>query len=185
MSSRLKWSAGGEVMRMQFAFNMNDINYYRSVIQRLREFEAAALGDRGSGEQLKDESTRKREVLAHDWAFPESGHDPTKPLAIVLHGLNGGSAEPLVMDFVASATASGWTCVVLNARGLGGARAARRRRLLPRRGERLRPASPALPRRASRGDPTGCLALLYAYFRFVVRIKSFELPGSAVDGHNL
>lgn len=83
-------------------------------------FEAAALGDRGSGEQLKDESTRKREVLAHDWAFPESGHDPTKPLAIVLHGLNGGSAEPLVMDFVASATASGWTCVVLNARGLGG-----------------------------------------------------------------
>ena len=29
------------------------------------------------------------------------------------------------------------------------------------------------------------LALLYAYFRVVRRIKSFELPGSAADGHDL
>ena len=31
----------------------------------------------------------------------------------------------------------------------------------------------------------GALALLYAYFRVVRRIKSFELPGSAADGHDL
>ena len=29
------------------------------------------------------------------------------------------------------------------------------------------------------------LAVLYAYFRVVRRIKSFELPGSAADGHDL
>jgi hypothetical protein len=29
------------------------------------------------------------------------------------------------------------------------------------------------------------LALLYAYFRVVRRIKSFELPGSVADGHDL
>ena len=83
--------------------------------------EAPAIGDRGSGAhvQMKDAS-RRCEVLAHDWAFPEGGHDPALPLAIVLHGLNGGSAEPLVMDFVSAALSRGWTCVVLNARGLGG-----------------------------------------------------------------
>ena len=84
-------------------------------------FEAPGLGDRGNGVPLNlHERAGQREVLAHDWAFPDGGHDPTMPLAIVLHGLNGGSAEPLVMDFVSSATARGWTCVVLNARGLGG-----------------------------------------------------------------
>lgn len=76
--------------------------------------EAPAVGDRGN------DAAQKREVLAHDWAFPEGGHDAAQPIAIVLHGLNGGSAEPLVMDFVSAATARGWTCVVLNARGLGG-----------------------------------------------------------------
>lgn len=29
------------------------------------------------------------------------------------------------------------------------------------------------------------LSALYAYFRFVRRLKSFELPGSLSDGHNL
>ena len=83
-------------------------------------FTAPAVGDRGSGEDGKKAPSDAREVLAHDWAFPEGGHCPSTPLAIVLHGLNGGSNEPLVQDFVKAATARRWTCVVLNARGLGG-----------------------------------------------------------------
>lgn len=93
-------------------------------------FKAPAVGNRGRVEEnaggapaCKTAPTRSMpeyEVLAHDWALPDGGHDPSKPLAVVLHGLNGGSAEPLVMDFVAAATRRGWTCVVLNARGLGG-----------------------------------------------------------------
>ena len=87
-------------------------------------FKAPAVGDRGDGSPPTSKPQRSargtHEVLAHDWAFPPTGHDPSQPLALVLHGLNGGSAEPLVQDFVAAATASGWTCVVLNARGLGG-----------------------------------------------------------------
>eukprot|EP00908_Phaeocystis_cordata_P001732 Transcript_11868.p1 GENE.Transcript_11868~~Transcript_11868.p1 ORF type:complete len:586 (-),score=236.49 Transcript_11868:55-1812(-) len=86
---------------------------------------APAAGDRGGPEgegprKPMPASTEERELLAIDWAFPWGGHNPVLPLAIVLHGLNGGSAEPLTSDFVAAATRRGWTCAVLNARGLGG-----------------------------------------------------------------
>lgn len=65
---------------------------------------------------------RPPECCALDWAFPtEGGFNPRRPVAVILHGLNGGSAEPLVMDFVHHATERlGWTCAVMIARGLAG-----------------------------------------------------------------
>ena len=94
-------------------------------------FHAPAMGDgAGSGYSVRtgtaqrvavDDSERPPECCALDWAFPEGGFNERRPVAVVLHGLNGGSAEPLVMDFVHHATERlGWTCVVMIARGLAG-----------------------------------------------------------------
>eukprot|EP00980_Cylindrotheca_fusiformis_P007364 scaffold1525_cov142-Cylindrotheca_fusiformis.AAC.164 len=58
------------------------------------------------------------EFLALDIAFPRTGHDPTHPLYLVFHGLNGGSEEGYVMDLVISRLKQGSTVVVLVARGM-------------------------------------------------------------------
>ena len=58
------------------------------------------------------------EVVALDMAFPETGHDVSQPVYMVLHGLNGGSAEEYVQDFTWRRTAEGSTVVVMVARGL-------------------------------------------------------------------
>eukprot|EP00953_Heterococcus_sp_UTEX-ZZ885_P004886 3114-Heterococcus_DN1.PRE.6 len=71
------------------------------------------------------------EAVALDFAVPEEGHDPTKPLYIVLHGLNGGSAQCthhkcanttlLALPGITCATAAlakGSTVCVMVARGL-------------------------------------------------------------------
>jgi hypothetical protein len=59
------------------------------------------------------------EVTALDIGFPEAGHDVTKPLYLILHGLNGGSQEGYVQDFTWRRTGEGSTVVVMIARGLG------------------------------------------------------------------
>ena len=85
-------------------------------------FAAPSHGDRGDPRRDAPTET-EHELLALDWSFPHAGHDPSAPVALVLHGLNGGSAESYVLDFVHVATYEwGWTCVVMNARGLGGTR---------------------------------------------------------------
>jgi hypothetical protein len=53
------------------------------------------------------------EYLALDIAFPVSGHDPTKPVYMVLHGLNGGSSEGYVLDLTERRLAEGSTVVVM------------------------------------------------------------------------
>ena len=53
------------------------------------------------------------EYLALDIAFPFSGHDPTKPVYMVLHGLNGGSSEGYVLDLTERRLAEGSTVVVM------------------------------------------------------------------------
>ena len=45
-------------------------------------------------------------------------HDVTKPVYLILHGLNGGSHEEYVKDFVKRRRAEGSTCVVMIARGM-------------------------------------------------------------------
>ena len=85
-------------------------------------FRAPAWGDSAPADGQSRTSTCEEEVLALDVALPDGGHDPAKPLFVVLHGLNGGSAEPYVLDFVAASLGRGCTCVVMIARGLGGTR---------------------------------------------------------------
>ncbi len=59
------------------------------------------------------------EAVALDIKFPVSGvHSTDKPIFFILHGLNGGSHEDYVQDFVARRTTEGYTCVVMIARGL-------------------------------------------------------------------
>ena len=62
--------------------------------------------------------TTDGEVVALDFSFPPTGHDATKPLYMVLHGLNGGSEEDYVMDFANRRISEGSTVVVMVARGL-------------------------------------------------------------------
>jgi len=64
-------------------------------------------------------NTHDLEAVAIDIAFPSDGiHNPMKPIYVLLHGLNGGSHEEYVRDFVARSTQEGSTCVVMIARGL-------------------------------------------------------------------
>ena len=58
------------------------------------------------------------EAVALDIAFPKQGYNATLPTYLVLHGLNGGSAEEYVRDFVWRQTNAGATVVVMVARGL-------------------------------------------------------------------
>ena len=59
------------------------------------------------------------EAVALDIAFPpDKVHSSEKPVILILHGLNGGSSEEYVREFVASRTREGHTCVVMIARGL-------------------------------------------------------------------
>jgi len=59
------------------------------------------------------------EHVALDIAFPSDRyHNTDKPLYMILHGLNGGSSEEYVREFVWRRINEGSTCVVMVARGL-------------------------------------------------------------------
>jgi predicted alpha/beta-fold hydrolase len=59
------------------------------------------------------------EAVAIDIAFPPHGiHSTVKPVYLILHGLNGGSHEEYVREFVVRRTREGHTCIVMIARGL-------------------------------------------------------------------
>mmetsp|Transcript_2561 Transcript_2561/g.3653 ORF Transcript_2561/g.3653 Transcript_2561/m.3653 type:complete len:622 (+) Transcript_2561:40-1905(+) len=59
------------------------------------------------------------EAVALDIKFPSSGvHSTNKPIFFILHGLNGGSHEEYVREFVGRRTVEGHTCIVMVARGL-------------------------------------------------------------------
>lgn len=66
------------------------------------------------------DNTYDREAVALDIAFGTDGgvHDVTKPVFLILHGLNGGSHEEYVREFVVKKTREGHTCIVMIARGL-------------------------------------------------------------------
>ena len=57
------------------------------------------------------------EAVAVDVCFPKTCDEAT-PVFLILHGLNGGSGEPYVLDFVKRATERGCVCAVLIGRGL-------------------------------------------------------------------
>lgn len=58
------------------------------------------------------------EVVALDLLFPESGHNSSQPVYLILHGLNGGSQEEYVKDFAMRAIDEGSSVAVMVARGL-------------------------------------------------------------------
>jgi predicted alpha/beta-fold hydrolase len=58
------------------------------------------------------------EYVALDISFPSQGHDFTKPVYLVLHGLNGGSNEEYIRDLTFRRNAENSTVVVMVARGL-------------------------------------------------------------------
>lgn len=60
----------------------------------------------------------EEEVVALDIAFPVDGYDPSKPVYLLLHGLNGGSSEEYVKDFTQRRVVEKSTVVVMVARGL-------------------------------------------------------------------
>jgi len=58
------------------------------------------------------------EAVALDLVFPKEGYQPEKPTFLILHGLNGGSTEPYVLDLARRATREGHTVAVMINRGL-------------------------------------------------------------------
>jgi len=58
------------------------------------------------------------EAVALDIVFPKDGYQPEKPTFLILHGLNGGSTEPYVLDLARRATKEGHTVAVMINRGL-------------------------------------------------------------------
>jgi predicted alpha/beta-fold hydrolase len=72
---------------------------------------------------VHDSRTRERKdevVLELAVAFPGEGHDASKPLYLVLHGVNGGTTDGYIRDFVTRRNAAGSTVVVMEARGFMG-----------------------------------------------------------------
>ena len=61
----------------------------------------------------------EKEACILDIAFPPTGHEIDKPIYLILHGLNGGSNEEYIKDFVMrSTTKHGSTVAILVTRGL-------------------------------------------------------------------
>lgn len=58
------------------------------------------------------------EFCALDISFPPGGFRKDKPVFLILHGLNGGSTEPYVLDMTRRANREGSTACVLIARGM-------------------------------------------------------------------
>ena len=62
---------------------------------------------------------KEPEAVALEIAFPPSGiHSKDKTVYLILHGLNGGTQEAYVRDFVQRRTNEGHTCIIMIARGL-------------------------------------------------------------------
>lgn len=68
--------------------------------------------------EVDDEGKGPSEYVALDISFPENGHDFTKSVYMVLHGLNGGSDEEYIRDLAYRRNAENSTVIVMVARGL-------------------------------------------------------------------
>eukprot|EP00535_Pseudo-nitzschia_heimii_P012606 CAMPEP_0197199846 /NCGR_PEP_ID=MMETSP1423-20130617/34094_1 /TAXON_ID=476441 /ORGANISM="Pseudo-nitzschia heimii, Strain UNC1101" /LENGTH=447 /DNA_ID=CAMNT_0042653713 /DNA_START=394 /DNA_END=1738 /DNA_ORIENTATION=+ len=69
--------------------------------------------------EVQDEQDPVSEFIALDIAFPKkTGHDPTKPIYFVLHGLSGGSMEEYIRDLTIRRNNENSTVVVMIARGM-------------------------------------------------------------------
>ena len=74
--------------------------------------------DGENGPDKKPTGKDDDEAVALDVVFPKQGYQPDKPTFLILHGLNGGSTEPYVLDLARRATREGHTVAVMINRGL-------------------------------------------------------------------
>mmetsp|Transcript_44160 Transcript_44160/g.86638 ORF Transcript_44160/g.86638 Transcript_44160/m.86638 type:complete len:519 (-) Transcript_44160:235-1791(-) len=79
---------------------------------------SAPAPDGKDGPSRRPSGADSDEAVALDVAFPPGGHDAGRPTFLVLHGLNGGSTEPYVLDLARRANAEGITLAVMVARGM-------------------------------------------------------------------
>lgn len=69
--------------------------------------------------EVRDEKDPVSEYIALDISFPKkTGHDPTKPIYFVLHGLHGGSMEEYIRDLTIRRNNENSTVVIMIARGM-------------------------------------------------------------------
>ena len=59
-------------------------------------------------------------LVAYDFVYPNGAPNPDKPLAMMFHGLEGGSDSPYAKAFVLGAQRHGWDAVIVHFRGCGG-----------------------------------------------------------------
>jgi len=78
----------------------------------------AAKAPDGPAGPSKKLGAQDDEAVGLDVSFPADGHRADRPTFLVLHGLNGGSTEPYVLDLVRRANKEGHTVAVMIARGL-------------------------------------------------------------------
>ena len=112
------WSFNGEWQTLiPFLF------FYHKSIDFVRLWAPTEIAFGPSDNRRYDEdqvgaSTKKQEAVAVDFTFPIDGYNPDKPVFLITHGLNGGSNEPYVKDFIHMAVNNGSTVCVMIARGL-------------------------------------------------------------------
>eukprot|EP00584_Thalassiosira_punctigera_P004715 CAMPEP_0172543642 /NCGR_PEP_ID=MMETSP1067-20121228/13982_1 /TAXON_ID=265564 ORGANISM="Thalassiosira punctigera, Strain Tpunct2005C2" /NCGR_SAMPLE_ID=MMETSP1067 /ASSEMBLY_ACC=CAM_ASM_000444 /LENGTH=517 /DNA_ID=CAMNT_0013330093 /DNA_START=178 /DNA_END=1728 /DNA_ORIENTATION=+ len=79
---------------------------------------AAPAPDGDDGPAKRPAGDNTDEAVALDVVFPSKGYRADKPTFLVLHGLNGGSTEPYVLDLARRATKEGHAFAVMVNRGL-------------------------------------------------------------------
>jgi predicted alpha/beta-fold hydrolase len=97
-------------------FAMYSFEPYKYLRVWVRTIDAHGPSDRGR--RRAEPASGSKEAVAVDWAFPLDGYNAKKTVYLVLHGLNGGSKEEYVLDFVNLATTRGHTVAIMIARGL-------------------------------------------------------------------
>ena len=112
------WIVSGEAYTMLPYLSATFAKMWGDIDQTYRRVWIKALGEDQSTKMPLE--TEDGEVLSTDWAFPKQGHDPSAPVLIILHGLNGGSRSPFVRDIAKKCVKKGWTAVCFSGRGIGG-----------------------------------------------------------------
>lgn len=112
------WLVGGDLCTLApfllFGADPKGIRYER----RWLRVAASPAPDGADGFRRRSAGGGDDEAVAMDVRFPERPSTGETPVFLLLHGLNGGSSEPYVHDFVGRANAAGAICAVLVARGL-------------------------------------------------------------------
>ena len=68
--------------------------------------------------EVQDKKDPEAEYIALDISFPKTGHDTTKPIYFVLHGLHGGSKEEYIRDLTIRRNKENCTVIIMIARGM-------------------------------------------------------------------